>query len=700
MCYTLGICSKIILGGDRMSKKKSLFREGYSISDALYNAKRSEVTQEAIASFVFLLIGLIIIIISFVKYFNITNAAQEPSDNVNANAWLIFAAVGAVIGVIGLINAVKSLTSFSGIASSIKGMMSKASPFQARPVNRGVAAMNQSQSMSNAPSKGMADKDKAVGYKGMMKKLRKSDDSSSGAGKTYDKYNGIQTQSAPRKNPSPQSQPPSMVQKFDYGIDEVNKKSFADKFLEENKRDPFEEYRRELGIEQAPKKEKEAKPQFIISNRAPASNLTYGMSQESISKQSQSDSQIKQQTVSPVIPVNNSIESTEHIPQLKENGDTALKTSYNSPKQINLTKSETASVSKDFFPQYTIPSVKSENDDFFLSFGKHTQVSVTQQQISHVEKKDALSKESNNISSSDENEFFLNYQPSSDIDIDTYDLSQFDDLSSSPKVNKNPVSDSVFDEQPSSVKNTKNINLSYGFEKTSNSGVPATNRNRVISEEPTLSYNFGNPIKNIDEVMRIAGLDLKPLEDTKTAETTQQKNPHNEKLKSESTVKTDATLKSTSDNRIGTKTTTQTDKNKTVEVSDKSKKNNASQDCSQANKYNFDAFSERKSKESYHTEVEKNTKTKQGKFNFSFLISKFELLKTKGKNKKSDIKDINQKTDTKTNANHEICTNGTKSQRKFVDASEYDEWSCPTCGKVNQEYVGVCCCGTRKPRVK
>ena len=46
----------------------------------------------------------------------------------------------------------------------------------------------------------------------------------------------------------------------------------------------------------------------------------------------------------------------------------------------------------------------------------------------------------------------------------------------------------------------------------------------------------------------------------------------------------------------------------------------------------------------------------------------------------------------------EIVKNGTRSQRKFVDASEYDEWSCPSCGKVNQEYVGVCACGTRKPR--
>ena len=53
-----------------------------------------------------------------------------------------------------------------------------------------------------------------------------------------------------------------------------------------------------------------------------------------------------------------------------------------------------------------------------------------------------------------------------------------------------------------------------------------------------------------------------------------------------------------------------------------------------------------------------------------------------------------------TSSDSEIVKGGTAAQRKFVDASEYDEWTCPGCGKVNQEYVGVCACGERKPRVK
>ncbi len=49
--------------------------------------------------------------------------------------------------------------------------------------------------------------------------------------------------------------------------------------------------------------------------------------------------------------------------------------------------------------------------------------------------------------------------------------------------------------------------------------------------------------------------------------------------------------------------------------------------------------------------------------------------------------------------NNEICKNGTRAQRKYVEASEYDEWTCPSCGKVNQEYVGMCACGARKPHI-
>ena len=48
----------------------------------------------------------------------------------------------------------------------------------------------------------------------------------------------------------------------------------------------------------------------------------------------------------------------------------------------------------------------------------------------------------------------------------------------------------------------------------------------------------------------------------------------------------------------------------------------------------------------------------------------------------------------------DIVKNGTPAQRKYVEASQFDEWICPECGKTNQEYVGICACGRRKPRRK
>ena len=70
------------------------------------------------------------------------------------------------------------------------------------------------------------------------------------------------------------------------------------------------------------------------------------------------------------------------------------------------------------------------------------------------------------------------------------------------------------------------------------------------------------------------------------------------------------------------------------------------------------------------------------------------------KKKKSFSENYLNKNGKNAEGNSDIIKNGTRSQRKFVDASEYDEWSCPECGKVNQEYVGICACGARKPRAK
>ena len=627
-----------------MSKKNPVSRESYSVSDALYDAKRSEVRQETIAGLVFLAIGLIIIIVSFLQYSNISESAQEPSDDANAIAWLIIAGVGAVIGVIGLIRTIKSATSFSGIATSIKGMMSKASPFQSQPVNRGVAAVTQTQAMSEAPTKGMSERSRSVGYKGTQKKSKKTAQSSGSSAKLYDKYHPSQPNQSPRMNPAPQSQPPSKVQKFDYGIEEANKKTFADKFLEKNKKDPFEEYRKELGIKEEPKKAPETKPQFIISNRAPSENLTYGMPQEQVAE-----------PVRQTLPVH----QAQHIKQAQSTSSSAQSYEKNSSSAAFIAQNEAtqnqrrSSAVNSASPQYTIPTVRHEDDDFFLSFNASEHAPVTQKQAVEAAELNTSKSKTANIRSEEE-EFFLNYQPS---DGSTeYSLDSFDDNTTGKvpfeKSNKPKISATA----QKSV-GGKNINLSYGLEETVES------KSTEDSEEPALSYNMGKPIKNLDEVMETAELNLKPLQRVKNA-------------KPQQTIPTaGSTPKS----------------------------------ASQAEKYNFEAFADNKQDSSSYKSKDrpeqsvKQTKkidSKKDKSGVSPSLSNIGIFKKKDKRKKEEAPAPLQQDNSKSSGNREICTNGTRSQRKFVDASEYDEWSCPSCGKVNQEYVGVCCCGTRKPRAK
>lgn len=619
-----------------MSKKNPVSRESYSVSDALYDAKRSEVRQETIAGLVFLAIGLVIIIVSFLQYSNISESAQEPSDDANAIAWLIIAGVGAVVGVIGLIRTIKSVTSFSGIATSIKGMMSKASPFQSQPVNRGVAAVTQTQAMSEAPIKGMSERNRSIGYEGTQKKSKKAAQSSGSSAKLYDKYHPSQPSQSPRMNPAPQSQPPSKVQKFDYGIEEANKKSFADKFLEKNKKDPFEEYRKELGIKEEPKKAPESKPQFIISNRAPSENLTYGMPQEQVAQPVRQTRQVQQ------------AQSTSAQNYEKTSSSAAF-----TAQKEGTTKQRGSVAVNAAPPQYTMPTARQEDDDFFLSFNASEQAPVTQKQAVETSELNTSKGKTANIRSEEE-EFFLNYQSSDDST--EYSLDLFDD-NTSYRVRSEKSSKPTISAAAQKSVGSKSINLSYGLEET------VASRNTENNEEPALSYNIGKPIKNLDEVMETAELNLKPLQRAKDT-------------KPQQTIST-----------VGS----------------------TSKSASQAEKYNFEAFSEnkqdsssRKPKDRPEQSVKQTKKvdSKKDKSGAPPSLSSIGIFKKKDKRKETETPAPAKQDKSKSRGNREICTNGTRSQRKFVDATEYDEWSCPSCGKINQEYVGVCCCGARKPRAK
>lgn len=624
------------IGGDHVSGNKTVHNGGYSISDALYDAKRSEVMQTVIISLIFLFGGLITVIVSFVKYFGVLKTAAEPSDSIDANSWLVIAAVGAVIAIIGIVSTVKSLTSISGIASSIKGMMTSVSPFQ-QPLNRNVAVMNQSQSMQKPMEKGMAEENKAVGNLGFLKikkpasKTSGTTDDSKGS-KIYDKYNKkrVPAASVSKSVTAPPKSEPLRVQKFDYGINEEREKSFAENFLAKNKRDPFAQHRKELGIkDEAEAQSKAPKPQFIASGRS--------VQNKTVQNQQVSNSTASQKTFNR---------------EMNIRPDNQVQTANYPLNNGNLTSGNHQSHNIQTSHNPAISTVT--DDDFFLSFS-NTTVSqpVYQQQTENLNthrQNTTVEKITQNDSKSvgtdvsySDDDYFLNYNTTTDDE--TYDLSLFEDNSDSSSTSetdspaeksnrKDKESNQQYSAPAQSTGSNKSINLSYGidsendFEVLSYTGMDAVNSGEVALNyvEPVSSNNIQQPLSYRPE----SSAEYSSLE-------TSFNTANRERSASE---------------------------NKPVSNVEKT--------------------------------FNRKPETNAGKKINSGIISGFKKIG----NKKSADEVFNKETPSKQNVNHEICINGTKSQRKFVDASEYDEWTCPECGKVNQEYVGVCCCGRRKPHKK
>lgn len=620
-----------------MSGNKTVYNGGYSISDALYDAKRSEVMQTVIISLIFLFGGLITVIVSFVKYFGVLKTAAEPSDSIDANSWLVIAAVGAVIAIIGIVSTVKSLTSISGIASSIKGMMTSVSPFQ-QPLNRNVAAMNQSQSMQKPMEKGMAEKDKAVGNLGFLKiKKPASKDSDtadeSKGSRIYDKYNErrVPTASVSKNVSAPPKSEPLRVQKFDYGINEEREKSFAENFLAKNRRDPFAQHRQELGIkDEAEAQSKAPKPQFIASGRA--------VQNRTVQNQPVTNNSASQQTLSREMNMRpaNQVQAS-NSPLNNGNVTAGNYQSHNSQASHN-------------------PAISTvTDDDFFLSFSnttvsqpvyqQQTENLNTQTQNAKVEKITQNNSKNVDTYASSDDGYFLNYNTTTDDD--TYDLSLFEDKADNSSTNKTNLSadaersnrkDNISRQKYSapvqSTGSNKSINLSYGIDSENDNGVLSyTGMDNVNSGNVALSYvepvsssNFQQPLSYRPE----SSADYSSPEASFNRANRERSVPENRPSPS-----VERTLNRKPEDNAGKKVN-------------------------------------------------------------SGIISGFKKIG----NKKSADEVFNKEKSSKQNVNHEICINGTKSQRKFVDASEYDEWTCPECGKVNQEYVGVCCCGRRKPHKK
>lgn len=646
-----------------MSKKSSALHPSYNYSDALYDIRRKEITSTVILSLGFLLAGVVLIVFSFVKYSSIMHSALEEADKLNAYAWLIFAGVGLFVAAVGLVSVLRSLVSMSEITSFIKGMMSKASPFQ--PLNRPVASMNQSQSMNDSPiEKGMAESTEKAGKESFLKKnsVRKQNPDLKSS-KLYDKYNnGGKASANPASQPSktvspPPKAKPSMVQKFDYGLDEYNKKSFAEEFLAKNKRDPFENYRKQLGLKEKPKAADEAKPKFIINN-GPKTDA-----------QSNSQTAIDNIPQEPVLNYANNISSpTSHYPETNKTASaspmaeqakkTAQSMSYeNVNRSANVPQNTGA-------PQYTIPQVHSYDDDFFLSYSNTTASTPAYQQHQtsaqlqpdkrviqpqHKVQKD----ESANLNFTSYNNTRSSSSPQQ------HSSSEFKEKSDAAVAPKQAASTVVHSQ--SSFLNRE--------EHNSKKASPSANINDTKVTETHQSVS--SPAKdNLSQGIHLSyGLDDNSVFEFSGF-------PTGNADSAENAIKFDTVFHDTGFDSGSTLTYGATGP---TTVADQA----ASSDSNV--EYDLNNFAPKESKPVSPKADSAKSSGQTSKFVssvFSNLVSK--KIENNGENKES----------------HEICINGTRSQRKFVDASEYDEWSCPTCGKVNQEYVGMCACGTRKPRKK
>ncbi len=234
--------------------KKSL--DFSPVASAMFEIQRREATGNVLSGAVLILLGIIAIIVSIIKYTYNMNNITVDEDKIFAYAWIVIAVTGIILGVIGVYEILKSFISMEQINEWAKNAESHASPFQHKQAKRSVAVMNQSQSMEEAPAKGMAE-DGSQAKKHFAWLGKKEDEPKPDSTAIYNKYNPNE------KNDAPPKAAPVQEQKFDYGLHEEKKQTFADKFLAENKEDPFAKVRKDLGIEEEKPKEEVQKPQFI-----------------------------------------------------------------------------------------------------------------------------------------------------------------------------------------------------------------------------------------------------------------------------------------------------------------------------------------------------------------------------------------------------------------------------------------------------
>ena len=626
----------------KKSNKADSIGNPSTIANAMYDAQKKEITSSMVLSLSFIAAGLIVAVIGIFQYFHIRGNMTDSSEGIDAMAWLIIAGVGLLVGIIGLVSIMKSVVSLGQIGSWAKEAESHASPFQAQKLHRKVAAMNQSQSMKKPDSQAAADAESGQKPKfGFFKRGREN----KGKQNSEDLYYKYNPQEKKASKP-PEKSAPMMEQKFDYGIEEAKKMTFADEFLKKNKRDPFAQYRKDLGIEEEPEKEVKKKPKFIISNPQNKNiNVTPPQQAAEIPAAPVENRPILQKHEEPIVPQVNSESASggfdfslsyseeETTPAVSDTNSHVLDFAQDQPD----TSAAEESAPLQFEEAVAMSSpygVHNESDDDIFFSAK----TVTPQQTQIQTQAGKQNNSTPNLAAALDNAIPKPLAPPTvvlDLDYkkkqqsEEYDFSLFEEIdpnkTKNSKTHNQQVQAKKVQQSPTAQPTSTNTasDMFYGHAES-----------QEISDAPdtqqSFMSNFVNSIENQDnysiQTQRSAKQEVIPQNNQQAVqETAVQQQP-------------------------------------------------IQQQPVQPQK---SPITQRKKKTSTPP---KSRNTKKTKKSFSEMF-----LNNNGKNTAEDS---------------EIVKNGTRAQRKFVDASEFDEWTCPECGKVNQEYVGICACGSRKPRAK
>ena len=652
----------------KKSKKADSIGNPSTIANAMYDAQKKEITSSMVLSLSFIAAGLIVAAIGIFQYFHIKGNMVDSSESIDAMAWLVIAGVGLLVGIIGLVSIMKSVVSLGQIGSWAKEAESHASPFQAQKLHRKVAAMNQAQSMKKPDSQGAAERESDQKPKfGFFKRGRENKGKQNNEDLYY-KYNPQEKQQAK----PPEKAAPMMEQKFDYGIEETKKLTFADEFLKKNKRDPFAQYRKDLGIEEEPKKEVKKKPKFIINataneNADTASTERMQTSQADIptvplnlqgsapteSQPIMHNAEMTAATQSSGLDLMFSSPAEEAAPSGKSINDSSnvLDFAQDQPNLNAASKAAPIHFEETSVMNGSPYGMRNDSDDDIF-FSAKTVTPPTQQTQIQTQPLKQPQKITPNLSALDNAIPTAAASPTVVLDLDykkkhspeDYDFSLFEEIDPN-KANKQNIQQTSVKSQPvvqqaqtsQQAYNTLNDDMFFG-------GGAATQK----APEPTdTQQNFmSNFVSNIEDQEAYSIPTQQPAQQAATPPQ-QVQQPIQQPIQ-------------------------QTSQQQPI----------VQQQPVRQQKAPFTNKKKNAPKTSTPPKS-KNTK-KKGKKSFSEMF-----LNNHGKSANND-----------SDTDSEIVKNGTKAQRKFVDASEYDEWTCPECGKVNQEYVGLCACGTRKPRAK